>query len=64
MGKAEREAMEKPSLMYVRKVSASPAGLQTLNDAVPQLGLGSGAPARAYGPAWNQLQARLYGRQF
>ncbi len=31
--------MEKPSLMYVRKVSASPAGFQPLNDATPQLGL-------------------------
>lgn len=40
VGKAEREAMEKPSLMYVRKASASPAGLQTVNDVVPQLGLG------------------------
>jgi hypothetical protein len=50
-GKAEREAMEKPSLMYVRKVSAGPAGLQTLNDAVPQLGLGLGTGTR--------LRARL-----
>ncbi|MGB8114300.1 MAG: hypothetical protein WCF22_11030, partial [Candidatus Sulfotelmatobacter sp.] len=40
IGKTEREAMEKPSLMYVRKVSASPGGFQTLNDAAPQLGLG------------------------
>jgi hypothetical protein len=40
IGKAEREALEKSSLMYVRKVSAGPAGLQTLNDTVPQLGLG------------------------
>jgi hypothetical protein len=63
IGKAEREAMEKPSLMYVRKVSASPAGFPTLNDAAPQLGLGL-ATARAYGPAWNRLQARLYERQF
>ena len=39
-GKAEREAMEKPSLMYVRKASASAAGFQTVNDVVPQLGLG------------------------
>jgi hypothetical protein len=51
LGKAEREAMEKPSLMYVRKVSASPAGLQTLNDGVPQLGLGLGTGTR--------LRARL-----
>jgi hypothetical protein len=39
VGKAEREAMEKPSLMYVRKASTSPAG-QSLNDAAPPLGLG------------------------
>jgi hypothetical protein len=39
VGKAEREAMEKPSLMYVRKASASLAG-QSLNDAAPPLGLG------------------------
>ena len=51
VGKAEREAMEKPSLMYVRKVSAGPAGLHTLNDAVPQLGLGLGTGTR--------LRARL-----
>jgi len=40
LGKAEREAMEKSSLMYVRKASASPAGFQNLNEAAPQLGLG------------------------
>ena len=39
LGKAEREAMEKPSLMYVRKASTSPTG-QSLNDAAPPLGLG------------------------
>jgi hypothetical protein len=50
-GKAEHEAMEKPSLMYVRKVSAGPTGLQSLNDAVPQLGLGLGTGTR--------LRARL-----
>ena len=50
-GKAEQEAMEKPSLMYVRKVSAGPGGLQTLNDAVPQLSLGLGTGTR--------LRARL-----
>ena len=49
--KAEREAMEKPSLMYVRKVSAGPAGLQTLNDTGPQLGLGLATGTR--------LRARL-----
>ncbi len=51
VGKAEREAMEKPSLMYVRKVSASPAGFQPLNDATPQLGLGLATGTR--------LRARL-----
>jgi len=51
VGKAEREAMEKPSLMYVRKVSASPAGFQTVNDAAPQLGLGLATGTR--------LRARL-----
>lgn len=40
MGKAEREAMEKPSLMYVRKASASAPGFQTGHDVVPELGLG------------------------
>lgn len=50
-GKAEREVMEKPSLTYVRKVSASPADVQTLNDAVPQLGLGLATGTR--------LRARL-----
>ncbi|MGB8987737.1 MAG: hypothetical protein WCC37_14155 [Candidatus Sulfotelmatobacter sp.] len=49
LGKAEREAMEKPSLMYVRKVLAGPTGLQTLNDAVPQLGLGLGTGTRLRG---------------
>ena len=43
--------MEKPSLMYVRKASASPAGFQTLNDAAPQLGLGLATGTR--------LRARL-----
>ena len=51
IGKAEREAMEKPSLMYVRKVSVSPAGFQTLNDAAPQVGLGLATGTR--------LRARL-----
>ena len=40
VNKAEREAMEKPSLMYARKVSTSPTSLQAGNDAVPELGLG------------------------
>ena len=51
VAKTEREAMEKPSLMYVRKVPASPAGLQTLNDATAQLGLGLATGTR--------LRARL-----
>ena len=63
VGKAEREAMEKPSLIYVRKVSASPAGFQTINDAALQLGLGLATGTRL-GHAWNRQQARLCGRQF
>jgi hypothetical protein len=51
VGKAEREAMEKPSLMYVRKVSVSPAGVQIVNEAAPQLGLGLATGTR--------LRARL-----
>jgi len=51
LGKAEREAMEKPSLLYVRKASASPAGFQNLNEAPPQLGLGLATGTR--------LRARL-----
>jgi hypothetical protein len=51
VGKAEREAMEKPSLVYVCKVSASPASFQTVNDAAPQLGLGLATGTR--------LRARL-----
>jgi hypothetical protein len=51
VGKVEREAMEKPSLMYVRKASASPAGFQSLNNAEPQLGLGLATGTR--------LRARL-----
>jgi hypothetical protein len=51
VGKTEREALEKPSLTYVRKASASPAGVQTPNDAAPQLGLGLATGTR--------LRARL-----
>jgi hypothetical protein len=43
--------MEKPSLMYVRKVSESPHGFQTLNDAASQLDLGLATGTR--------LRARL-----
>jgi hypothetical protein len=51
VSKAEREAMEKPSLMYVRKISAGPAGLQTANETTPELGLGLATGTR--------LRARL-----
>ena len=51
VSKAEREAMEKPSLIYVRKISSGPAGTQTANEATPELGLGL-APA-------TRLRARL-----
>jgi len=51
VSKSEREAMEKPSLMYVRKVSASPTGLQIANDAVSEMGLGLATGTR--------LRARL-----
>ena len=49
VGKAEREALEKPSLIYVRKVSAGPAGPQTANEAMaePGLGLATGTRLRA-----------------
>jgi hypothetical protein len=42
LGKAEREAMEKSSLIYVRNVSASSASAQAreINDPAPELGLG------------------------
>lgn len=47
--KADREAMEKPSLLYVRKVSAGPAGYPTANEAIPEtdLGLATGTRLRA-----------------
>lgn len=51
VSKAEREAMEKPSLLYVRKVSTSPTGLRTASDAAPELGLGLATGTR--------LRARL-----
>ena len=51
VGKAERETMEKPSIMYVRKASLSPAGFQTVNDPAPQMGLGLSTGTR--------LRARL-----
>jgi hypothetical protein len=49
--KAQREAMEKPSLMYVRKISAGPVGPQTATEAMPELSLGLATGTR--------LRARL-----
>ena len=53
LGKAEREAMEKSSLIYVRNVSANSASAQAreINDPAPELGLGLATGTR--------LRARL-----
>ncbi|MGE5111345.1 MAG: hypothetical protein ACM3JB_10845, partial [Acidobacteriaceae bacterium] len=51
VSKAERETMEKPSLVYVRKVSTSSIGPQTANEIGPELGLGLATGTR--------LRARL-----
>jgi len=53
LGKAEREAMEKASLIYVRNVSANSASTQTrdINNSAPELGLGLATGTR--------LRARL-----
>jgi hypothetical protein len=54
LGKAEREAMEKSSLIYVRNVSANSASAQArelFNNPVPELGLGLATGTR--------LRARL-----
>ncbi len=53
LGKAEREAMEKSSLVYVRSASASSASAQAreINDPAPELGLGLATGTR--------LRARL-----
>ncbi len=54
LGKAEREAMEKSSLIYVRNVSANSGGAQTrelFNDPASELGLGLATGTR--------LRARL-----
>jgi hypothetical protein len=53
LGKAEREAMEKSSLIYVRNVSANSGGAQAreINDPAPELGLGLATGTR--------LRARL-----
>jgi hypothetical protein len=49
ISKAEREAMEKPSLMYVRKVSSGPNGRESAIIEVPdlELGLATGTRLRA-----------------
>jgi hypothetical protein len=49
--KAEREAMEKSSVIYVRKISTGSTGPHTVSDATPALGLGLSAGTR--------LRARL-----
>jgi hypothetical protein len=49
--KAEREEMEKPSLMYVHKVLASPTGSQAVNEGTSELSLGLATGTR--------LRARL-----
>jgi hypothetical protein len=53
VGKAEREAMEKSSLIYVRNVSANSGSVQAreINDPAPELGLGLATGTR--------LRARL-----
>ncbi|MGA8812834.1 MAG: hypothetical protein WB523_09795, partial [Candidatus Sulfotelmatobacter sp.] len=53
LGKAEREAMEKSSLVYVRSASANSANAQVreINDPTPELGLGLATGTR--------LRARL-----
>ena len=51
VSKAERETMEKPSLIYVRKVSTSATGPQTANEVAPELSLGLATGTR--------LRARL-----
>lgn len=51
LGKAEREAMEKSSLVYVQSASATHASQQSFNSAVPELGLGL--------PAGTRLRGRL-----
>ncbi|MGE5109579.1 MAG: hypothetical protein ACM3JB_01895 [Acidobacteriaceae bacterium] len=51
VSKAERETMEKPSLVYVRKASTSSIGPQTANEIAPELSLGLATGTR--------LRARL-----
>jgi hypothetical protein len=40
LGKAEREAMEKSSLIYVRSVSSSSAQAREINNSAPEMGFG------------------------
>ena len=49
VGKSEREAEEKSSLIYVREVPASPSGPQTAHEGAPEmsLGLATGTRLRA-----------------
>lgn len=49
--KAEREAMEKPSLVYVQNTSATHSSPQSLNSTAPEVGLGL--------PEGTRLRARL-----
>ncbi len=51
VSKAERETMEKPSLVYVRKVSTSPTDRQAASEVAPELSLGLATGTR--------LRARL-----
>jgi hypothetical protein len=51
VGKAQREAMEKPSLVYVHKISAGPIGPPSANETTAELGLGLATGVR--------LRARL-----
>jgi len=45
-GKTERDAAEKSSVIYLRKISASTTGLQTANEAEPEMSLGLAAGTR------------------
>jgi len=57
LGKAEREAMEKSSLIYARDISANSGGVQAreIRDPAPEPGLGL---VRDCAHAWNQRPAR------
>lgn len=60
LGKAEREAMEKSSLIYVRSgsaISASAQARELFNNPVPEQGLGLATGTDCV-PAWNQRPAR------